>query len=243
MSTCNAALFGQIGAGMTTSSERIELIASDGARISAYHTKPQGPVHGALVVVQEIFGVNEHIRGVCDGFARDGYETIAPAFFDRVEPDFEVGYDEASVQRGRALMTKLDLDEALLDVAAAIAHLTAGGPTRKVGIVGYCWGGTVAFLSAARLTGLHVAVGYYGGGIAKHLEERPHVPTVLHFGEQDKGIPLSDVALIRSELPELAVYTYPAGHGFNCEMRGSYHAPSAELARGRTLDAFKQHLG
>jgi carboxymethylenebutenolidase len=222
------------------SSEIIELEAADGATLSAYRVRPSGRVRGGVVVVQEIFGVNAHIRSVADGYAQRGYDVIAPAFFDRVERGVELDYGDEGRTKGRALAGQLGFDKPLLDVSAAIAQLSRTG---KVGIVGYCWGGSLSFLAAARVTGLSAAVGYYGSAVAKHASEKPRVPTILHFGEQDQGIPLSDVEQVKQQRPELAVYTYDAGHGFNRDVGTSYSKPAAELALSRTLVLFEQHIG
>jgi len=221
-------------------SQQIELCAADGASISAYRVRPQGRVRGGLVVVQEIFGVNEHIRKVADGYARSGYDVIAPAFFDRVERGVELGYDDAARQKGMSFPAQLGFDKPLLDVAAAVEQLSASG---KVGIVGYCWGGSLSYLAAARVSGLHAAVGYYGSAIAKNSGEAPRVPTLLHFGEQDKGIPVSDVEQIKKQRPEVTVHLYPAGHGFNRDVGASYDQASAELALQRTLAFFEKYVG
>ena len=218
----------------------LELTAADGATISAYHVRPEGKPRGGLVVIQEIFGVNDHIRRVAEGYARDGYEVIAPALFDRIERGVELGYDQDGMTKGRALAGQLGWDKPLADIAAAAKKLASAG---KVGVVGYCWGGSLAFLAATRLEGLSAAVGYYGSAIAKHASERPKVPTLLHFGAEDKGIPLEDVEQVRSARPEVGVHVYEAGHGFNCDVRGSYHEPSSTQARARTLAFFAQHVG
>ncbi len=218
----------------------LELVASDGHRFSAYRADPPGKPRGGLVVVQEIFGVNSHIRGVADGYAADGYVAIAPALFDRVERGLDIGYSQPEIDRGRALMQKVSLDDALRDVAAAMQAIAAAG---KTGIVGYCWGGTVAWVSAAKLDGLAGAVPYYGGGILAHKDLAPHCPAMLHFGETDHAIPVAEVRAMKSARPELAIHLYPAGHGFNCDQRGSYHAESARLARERTLAFFATHVG
>jgi carboxymethylenebutenolidase len=220
-------------------SEQRELTASDGGHVSAYHVRPSGRVRGGLVVLQEIFGVNTHIRRVADRFAQAGYEVLAPALFDRIERGVELDYDQAGIDRGRTFPAQLGFDKPLLDVQAAVEQLASAG---KVGVVGYCWGGALAFLSATRLHGLSAAVGYYGGAIAKHASEQPRVPTLLHFGEHDKGIPLSDVEQVRKARPDVEIELYPAGHGFNCDARGSFHAESAERALTRTLAFFERHL-
>jgi carboxymethylenebutenolidase len=185
-------------------------------------------------------GVNHHIRAMADLYASHGYLTIAPALFDRVEPGFEVGYDGPSVQRGMATAGKLDRDKMLFDVAAAVERVKSAG---KVGIVGYCLGGTVAYLAACRLSGLAAASCYYGGGVLAAKDESPKIPTILHFGAKDAHIPIAGVREFEAAHPGLPVYVYEADHGFNCDERGSYDAPSAALARTRTLDFFKQQVG
>jgi carboxymethylenebutenolidase len=212
----------------------IELVARDGHRLSAYQALPAGggTPKGGVVVIQEIFGVNGHIRRVADGFAAQGYAAVAPALFDRLRPGIELGYDPGSVAEGRELRSQLGWDGPLADVQAAIEAAAAYG---KVGVVGYCWGGSLAFLSATRLTGLACAVGYYGGQIAPYAGERTRVPVILHFGEKDQAIPMSDVDRIRAAHPDMSIFTYPADHGFNCDERGSYDAASAALALERTL--------
>lgn len=222
-----------------TTPETIELSAADGARISAYHVRPKGRVRGGVVVVQEIFGVNAHIRRVAEGFAERGYEVIAPALFDRVERGVELAYDEDGIARGRALAQELGLEHPLRDLQASIDQVGTAG---RVAVVGYCWGGTLAYLAAARLAGLAGAVAYYGGQVARFASERPRVPVLLHFGEQDKSIPKSDVTLLQLQLPELEYLLYPAGHGFNCEARASYDAASADLALDRTLGFFERNV-
>lgn len=221
--------------------ETITLTTSDGIKIGAYRARPAGPPRGSMVVVQEIFGVNQHIRAVADRFAAAGYLAIAPALFDRVEPNTELGYQPPDLQRGLAIRGKTELATCLLDVEAAIAAAREGG---KVGIVGYCWGGMVAFAAACRLSGLAAAVGYYGGGLAAIANEKPKVPMILHFGDKDQSIPLADIEKIKAARPEVPVYVYPgAGHGFNCDQRGSFNPAAAELAGKRTMDFFRQHLG
>jgi carboxymethylenebutenolidase len=218
----------------------LELIAADGHRCSAYRADPPGKPRGGLVVAQEIFGVNSHIRGVADGFAADGYVAIAPALFDRVERGLDIGYSQPEIDRGRVLMQKMSMDKALLDVAAAMKAIASVG---RIGIVGYCWGGTVAWVSAAKLEGLACSAPYYGGGILAHKDLKPRCPVMLHFGETDHAIPIGDVRAWLAARPELTAYVYGAGHGFNCDQRGSYHAESAKLARERTLAFFRQYVG
>ncbi|MGH7277279.1 MAG: dienelactone hydrolase family protein, partial [Candidatus Rokuibacteriota bacterium] len=218
--------------------ERLTLTADDGQRVSAYRAMPAGTPRGGLVVVQEIFGVNSHIRNVCDGFATDGYVALAPALFDRVEPGYETGYAPADIERGRAVRAKLSIDNVLKDVRAALRELATSGA--RVGVVGYCFGGTVAWLAATRLDGVAAAVGYYGGGIADAAHEKPRCPVMLHFGETDASIPREHYEKVIAAHPDVPVHIYPAGHGFNCDARGSYSEPEARLARTRTLDFFRR---
>ena len=217
----------------------ISLEASDGHRLDAYEALPTGPERGAIVVVQEIFGVNDHIRGVADGYAANGYRVLAPALFDRVRRDITLGYTEADIAEGRQIRSKVSFEQALADVAAAQAAMPDRG---RVGIVGYCWGGTVTWLAAARLDGFAAAASYYGGGIGQFAAEHPRCPTLCHFGEQDHAIPMQEVDAVRTANPEVQVFTYAAGHGFNCDARGSYDAAAAALARERTLAFFAKHV-
>ena len=207
------------------------LKASDGHELAAYEAIPEGTQRGSLVVIQEIFGVNVHIREVCDKFAGEGYSSIAPAVFDRVEPGVELGYTPEDIERGRNFMGQLSWRNTMMDVEAA-ADALAGD--KRPGIVGYCYGGTVTWVAACRLD-LTCAVGYYGGGIIDFVDESPKCPTMLHFGEQDAGIPMSDVKEISGKHPEITVHTYAeAEHGFNCDRRASYHETDAKLALERT---------
>jgi carboxymethylenebutenolidase len=221
-------------------SRTIELDASDGHRLQAYVALPSDTPRGALVVVQEIFGVNSHIRSVADGYAADGYLAIAPALFDRVERNVELGYTPADRQRGSALKAAAGNDKPLLDVAAAIEHARRAG---KVGIVGYCWGGLLCWLTACTLDGLAASVSYYGGGMTDHAQLSPRCPAMAHFGELDAHIPLAGVEAYQAAQPGVAVHLYRAQHGFNCEQRDSYDAPSAQLARERTLEFLRRHVG
>jgi len=216
------------------------LTARDGHGFDAFIAEPAGAPRGALVVVQEIFGVNEHIRSVAEGYARDGYLAIAPALFDRVERHVQIGYDAADIQRGSALKAASSNDNALLDIAAAIAHVAPAG---KVGIVGYCWGGLLSWLAACKLDGLAASVPYYGGGMPQQAALKPRCPVLAHFGEQDGHIPADTVRAFAKAQPVVQVHLYPAGHGFNCDQRASYHAPSAALARERTLAFLREHVG
>jgi len=218
----------------------IELTASDGVRISAYEAAPAAAPRGALVVVQEIFGVNGHIRSVCDGYAAEGYRAIAPALFDRYERGVDIGYTPADVARGRELKARAMTDVALRDIAAARDAVADAG---KVGIVGYCWGGFITWMSASRLQGFACAVPYYGGGMLEAVGERPRCPVLAHFGERDKGIPVAGVRDFAKAHPEVQVFVYAADHAFNCDQRAAYDPPSAKLARERTLSFLRQHVG
>ena len=220
--------------------QTIELTAGDGHRLHAYEASPAGRARGAVVVVQEIFGVNAHIRSVADGYAASGYRVLAPALFDRVRPHVELGYADADIAEGRAIRGRLTFEQALADVDAARAALAESG---NVGIVGYCWGGTVTWLAAARLSGFAAASSYYGGGIGQFASEHPRCPTQCHFGEKDHAIPQSEVDGVRRANPDVPIYTYPAGHGFSCDARASYDADSAALARRRTLEWFAEYVG
>lgn len=218
----------------------IELTAADGHRFAAYKAGPDN-AKKALVVVQEIFGVNRHMRRICDDFAKEGYQVIAPALFDRVQRGVELGYTGDDVARGRDLRAKVPADGPMLDVEACAAALPAGAAK---GIVGYCWGGTVAWWGATRSTSFKAACGWYGGGIAGTKDETPSCPVELHFGSLDASIPMSDVEAIRAAQPGIAIFVYEgAGHGFGCEDRGSYKADDAAVAERRTLDFFARHLG
>ena len=220
--------------------ETITLTAEDGHKLAAYRVAPKGTPRGGLVVIQEIFGVNSHIKRVTDGFAADGYVALAPAIFDRVERDFAIGYKPEDIERGRGVRGKLPIEDAVKDVRAAVKALAA--ERLKVGVVGYCFGGTLAWLAATRIDGVACAVGYYGGGIADTAAEKPRCPVLLHWGETDQSIPPEHHARVRAAHPNLPMHVYAAGHGFNCDERASYHEPSAKLARQRTLEFFAKHL-
>jgi carboxymethylenebutenolidase len=217
----------------------VAITASDGHTFDAYLAEPAARTRGGLVVLQEIFGVNRHVRRVCDGLAAEGYAAIAPALFDRIERGVELGYEPESTPRGRALRGALGWDAPMLDACAAADAVRSAG---RVGAIGYCWGGSLAFLAAARLE-IAAAVGYYGAQIAGLSAEAPRCPVLLHFGERDALIPPADVAAVRAARPEALVFTYEADHGFNCDERASYDAPAAALARARTLAFLGEHLG
>ena len=222
--------------------EMVTLQAADGHELGAYVAKPEGTPRAALVVVQEAFGVNHHIRAVADRFAREGYLAVAPALFDRYERGFETGYDAAGMERAMALMPKLNMDWAQADVLAAVEYARDEYKT-KVGVVGFCLGGSMAWVAAARMP-VSAAVGYYGGYIVRFKDEPLKAPVMLHFGREDDHIPQSDVQAIEAAHPEAQVFVYDgAGHGFNCDERASYSEPAAQQAWGRTIEFLREHLG
>jgi carboxymethylenebutenolidase len=211
---------------------------ADGFVLGAYHASHEDARHGGLVLVQEIFGVTDHIRELCDGFAADGYEVIAPSFFDRQEPGFAASYDADGVARGRAYSEAAPWDQVQGDLQAAVDALK--GP---VNVVGYCWGGTAAWLASCRCEGVVAASGYYGRRIPELIAETPRCPTILHFGKRDPTIPPETVEQIRDAFPDLPVYVYDAGHGFASDRRADYDPDSARLARLRTLQLFSRSSG
>ena len=219
----------------------IELTAADGHKLSAYRAEPAGKARGGVVVIQEIFGVNSHIKSVADGYAADGYLAVAPAMFDRAQRGYDTGYSQPEIQAGVAIMQKLDWKQTQLDVEAAVAEAKKAG---RVGIVGYCWGGTVSWVAAARVAGLACSAPYYGGGMPGFIGEKPKVPVMCHFGEEDQSPTLEQSKAIAKAHPEITAHFYPgAGHGFNCDQRGSYNAGAAKQARERTLGFFRKHIG
>lgn len=222
-------------------SETIKLTASDGHQLDAYVVRPAADPVAGLVVLQEIYGVNQHIRSVADGYARDGFLAIAPALFDRVERGIELPYDGPEAKRGMAIRQKLDFDSTLKDVEAALEYVRRQ-THRRSGIIGYCFGGLLAWLGATRLHP-DVAVGYYAGGIGNFADENPHSPVQLHFGKLDAHIPAEQVEKVHLAHPAVEINWYDnAGHGFNCEMRSSYNPEAAALARTRALSFLKNHL-
>ena len=219
----------------------IELTATDGHKFSAYVAEPAGKARGALIVVMEIFGVNSHIKRVTDEYAADGYLAIAPAFFDRVQPGLDVGYSPPEIETARALMQKMNFNDALKDAEAAKHHVASAG---KTGIIGYCWGGALSFKAACNVNGLACAVAYYGGAIPSMIDEKPKCPVQFHWGETDHSIPLEKAREVAEKHKDQTHYFYPgAGHGFNCEQRGSYNKESAATARIRTLEFLRKHIG
>jgi carboxymethylenebutenolidase len=223
----------------------IDLKAADGFVFPAYVAQPAGRPRGGIVVLQEIFGVNSHIRAVADGYAQDGYLAVAPSTFHRVKTGVELGYGQDDMAAGSALKAAVEALPApgvMPDIQAAIQHAAQAG---KVGIVGYCWGGLLTWRAACTLDGLSAAVPYYGGGMTTPDESarQPRVPVLAHFGDQDHLIPMTSVEAFKKAHPEIEVEVYHASHGFNCDQRGSYDAAAARLARERTLAFFARHLG
>lgn len=220
--------------------ESITLKAADGHEFSAYRATPDDKPIGAVVVIQEIFGVNAHIRDLCERFAAVGYTAIAPALYDRFERGFDVGYTQDDIALGRDLKTKANdsFDAVMSDVEAARAAVADAG---NVGITGFCWGGVVTWAAACRLD-FQAASSYYGAGILPMNDETPGCPTILHFGRNDGSIPLEDVEQIDAAHPECPVYIYEAGHGFNCDLRGSYDPRSSQVAAMRTIRLFDANL-
>ena len=219
-----------------------QMTMSDGAAIAVYHAQPAGARRGGLVLVQEIFGVTDHIRDLAEEYAADGYEVLAPALFDREHPGFEAGYDADGLARGVELARQVHpFDLSLADVQTCVDALKDEGP---VFVVGYCYGGSVAWFAATRMTGVAAASGYYGSMVPAAADEVPKVPVILHFGRHDHGIPMEGVEKVIAADHSLAtVYVYEAGHGFNSDRRKDYHEASADMAKERTLELFRAHGG
>jgi carboxymethylenebutenolidase len=218
-----------------------QLRAIDGFALGAYEAMPTGKPRGGIVVIQEIFGVNSHIRNVADDYAAAGYAAIAPQIFDRAERNVELGYEQNDMVRGVEIARgKLKMEQTLQDLQAAIDDAKRFG---KVGVVGYCFGGLMAWLSACELNGVSGAVSYYGGGVASQLDRKPRCPVMMHFGDKDAHIPLSDVDKVRKAHPGVNINVYAADHGFNCDHRGSYDAAAAKLALSRSLEFFAKNVG
>lgn len=220
--------------------------ASDGQELSAYLARPVGKPRGCLVVVQEIFGVNAHIRSVVDGFAEEGFVAIAPALFDRIEPGVELTYEGSDMQRAFGYFKQLVPQNAILDVAAAFEQVKEVGT--GVGVVGYCYGGFMSWLSSTRgpVNGFQpdACVGYYAGGIGGVAKEQPSCPVMLHFGTKDSHIGQDQIEAVREAHPEVKIFMYEgAEHGFNCDARASFNPDASALARKRTLDFFKEYIG
>ncbi len=215
------------------------LMARDGHQFAAYLAPATGTPRGAVVVLQEIFGVNEHIRSVAEQFAAAGYLTMAPALYDRIARNLELGYGPQEIERARGYMLQLDSAKAMLDILAAVNVVRHAG---RVALVGYCWGGQQAWIGAGTLP-VHAAVGYYASRLWEKLERVPACPMLFHFGERDASIPAAQLERVRAAYPEGSYHLYPADHGFNCSARAAFDAPSAALAWQRTQDFLRQHIG
>ena len=219
--------------------QTINLTASDGFTLSAYRADPAGTPKGGIVVIQEIFGLNGHVRDVCDRFAAQGYVAIAPALFDRLKPGIELGYDEAGLKEGFGYMQQVGNDTPILDIQAAADELKKTG---KVGAVGFCWGGALAWQTSKRVD-VDCAVGYYGVALDKALQPPPKCPVMLHFASLDHFMPKADAEKVAEAYPDLPIYFYEADHGFNCDVRASYDEASAKQAMERTLQFFAENVG
>ena len=222
-----------------------ELKVADGQAIPAYVARPAGQAKGGVVVIQEIFGVNSHIRSVADGYAAKGYLAVAPAIFHRVKPQVDLGYQADDMSAGmafKAATEALPSPGVMQDIQASIELASQAG---KVGIVGFCYGGLLTWRAACELQGLSAAVPYYGGGVTTpdEIKRKPMVPVLAHFGDKDQHISVESVEAFKKAHPEVEVHIYSADHGFNCDQRGSFDEPAARLARDRTLEFFAKHLG
>ena len=215
--------------------EIINATASDGHEFDSYLAQAKGSPRGGIVLVQEIFGVNNHIKNVAEKFSSNGYLVGAPSLFDRVQPDIQLGYSTEDVIRGKELKDNLGNAKPLIDIIATLNIVRSAG---RVAVVGYCWGGTLAWLSACHVDGFNAAISYYGEGIGQLLSIEPRCPSIFHFGEQDHAIPAAEINSLRQAHPDCPIYLYPAGHGFNCEQRDSFHSTSSAIAFERTI----QHL-
>jgi carboxymethylenebutenolidase len=221
--------------------QRITLTARDGHKASVYEARPVGRPRGGLVVAQEIFGVTNHIRRVCDGYAAHGYHVVAPAFFDRIRPGIELGYSKKDAVTGRDLRGKVGWEEVFADVVAACHHITGAG---RIALLGYCWGGTIAWRSAGEVEGVAASVCYYPTLIGPYIAEQPRCPVLMHFGEGDPLATLEQAGQLRaSQGARVEIQVYPASHGFNCDEIPNYHEASAALALRRTLEFLGTHLG
>ena len=221
-------------------SRQVQLSSADEHQFKGYLAEPDQPAKGAIVVIQEIFGVNAHIREVCDGYAADGYRALAPALFDRVKPGIELGYGGSDMMQGVEIARgKLRVNETLLDIQAAIDYLNGD---HKTGLVGYCFGGLMSWLASCELAGIECAVSYYGGGVSGELDRPAKVPVLFHFGRLDAHIPMTEVNAVAEACLDSDVHVYEADHGFNCNHRASFDAAAADLALSRSLEFFAAHL-
>ena len=219
--------------------ELLKTTASDGHEFNSYLTQPTSAPLGGLVIIQEIFGVNKHIKSIADKYAREGYLVAAPSLFDRIDKGIELGYEPEDIERGRALKEITGNDAPLKDIEAARSIVSAAG---KVGVIGFCWGGTLTWLAACKVPGFACASSYYGGGIGDLISFTSKCPIIFHFGEKDGSIPLDEVERVKVNQPDSPVYFYPAGSGFNCDERASFEPTSSKIAEERTLEYLRQYL-
>ncbi len=222
-----------------TDGQFVHVTAADGHALRTYVSEPAGPARGAVLVFQEIFGVNHHIRSVTERIAAEGYRGLAPDLFARGGRDIELGYEAADGAEGRRIRMAIPLEATMADIAATLALARQTGP---VAVMGFCWGGSLAYLSACRLAGLSAAIGYYGGMIGDHIDEKPQCPIELHFGRNDPHIALTGVARIQQAYPTMPIHLYEAGHGFHCDERKDFHPPSAALAWQRSMTFLNKHM-
>lgn len=219
--------------------ETIKLTAAGGHELDAYRADPAGASKGGIVVIQEIFGVNVHVRDVCDRLAGDGYTTLAPALFDRIRPGIELGYSEADLGEGFGYMQEVGNETPMADIQAAADALK---PVGKVGAVGFCWGGQLAWLTSKSVD-VDCVVGYYGVAVQHTLEPAPNCPVMLHFADHDQFVPKEAADEVRAAYPDMPIYSYDANHGFNCDRRADFDETSAKTAMARTLEFFAEHVG
>jgi len=225
---------------MATRGTMVKMKMSDGAEIGVYHVEPKAARRGGLVLIQEIFGVTDHIKECCDSFADEGYEVLGPSLYDREAPGFRVSYSPEDIQKAMKIRNEHPFDQSIADTGICIDALKAKGP---VFITGYCYGGSVTWAAACKCDGLAAASGYYGAKIPGMAEWQPKCPTILHFGKHDHGIPLEGVERVQKLHPDVPVYIYDAGHGFNSDRRTDYNPEAARLARQRTLELFRKNGG
>ena len=222
--------------------KNITLKASDGHEFTAYRADPAGKPKGSMIVIQEIFGVNDHIRSVCDRVAANGYIAVAPALQDRAQKGFEVGYTPPDIEKGREVRGKVKNEDSLKDLRATFDYLKSQN-AGKIGAVGYCWGGSLAWLAATNIDGLACAVSYYGGEVANSADAKAKCPVIFHFGDKDMSIPMDKVEIVKAKQGAVnPVYVYAAGHGFSCDARGSFDKAAHELALGRTREFVGKHV-
>ncbi len=226
---------------MAHKGKMIEMTMRDGAEIGVYHAPAQGKRRGGLVLIQEIFGVTDHIKDCCDTYAAEGYEVLGPALYDREAPGLQASYNPEDIQKCvKIALEQHPFELSIADAQSCIDALKDKGP---VFITGYCYGGSVSWAAACKCDGLAAASGFYGGSIPMIMDWMPQCPTILHFGRHDDHIPMEAVEKLQKLHPDVTVYTYDAGHGFNSDRRADYNDAAAKLAKQRTLDLFRTNGG